>query len=256
MAGTDMDPEVARGLFEEGATLVLLGVPQGSVLGLDYKPWTLGRRFRGVKMIPPGLHFLNSNEACGDIGPKTGLLLSLKPREVLVAHWNQREDDLEFTWDPEEITQCNMDRRYALNSVLERHYKEQPHGVLGELQFALVCFLMGNVCEFFEHWKSLQALPCRSEEAVKERKELYPGLIAVLCHQLGEIPPHFFVDIVLQNDFLPSTLQVRFPLQFPSQIQPKQKWTDELFKFGFNLNLINCHPTLFPSVLIVSCGNT
>uniref|UniRef100_A0A671NY99 Protein AAR2 homolog n=1 Tax=Sinocyclocheilus anshuiensis TaxID=1608454 RepID=A0A671NY99_9TELE len=220
MAGTDMDPEVARGLFEEGATLVLLGVPQGSVLGLDYKTWTLGPWFRGVKMIPPGLHFLNSNEACGDIGPKTDLFLSLKPWEVLVAHWNQREDDLEFTRDPEEaerirITQCNMDRSYALNSVLERHYKEQPLGVLGELQFALVCFLMGNVYEAFEHWKSLQALLCRSEEAMKERKELYPGLIAVLCHQLGEIPPHFFVDIVSQNDFLTSTLQVRL-FQFAS----------------------------------------
>uniref|UniRef100_A0A672NJI5 Protein AAR2 homolog n=1 Tax=Sinocyclocheilus grahami TaxID=75366 RepID=A0A672NJI5_SINGR len=289
MAGTDMDPEVARGLFEEGATLVLLGVPQGSVLGLDYKPWTLGRRFRGVKMIPPGLHFLNSNEACGDIGPKTGLLLSLKPREVLVAHWNQREDDLEFTWDPEEAERMRANLRELLRShsvtwigvtlstlCLRGIIKSSRTGMYkssyyhlcteilsyrmslfaGELQFALVCFLMGNVCEFFEHWKSLQALPCRSEEAVKERKELYPGLIAVLCHQLGEIPPHFFVDIVLQNDFLPSTLQVRFPLQFPSQIQPKQKWTDELFKFGFNLNLINCHPTLFPSVLIVSCGNT
>ncbi len=102
-----MAPEVALGLFEEGATLVLLGVPQGSVLGLDYKSWTLGPRFRGVKMIPPGLHFLHycsasANEACGDVGPKMGLFLSLKPREVLVAHWNPREEDLEFSRDPEE----------------------------------------------------------------------------------------------------------------------------------------------------------
>uniref|UniRef100_A0A672NKV7 Protein AAR2 homolog n=1 Tax=Sinocyclocheilus grahami TaxID=75366 RepID=A0A672NKV7_SINGR len=296
MAGTDMDPEVARGLFEEGATLVLLGVPQGSVLGLDYKPWTLGRRFRGVKMIPPGLHFLNSNEACGDIGPKTGLLLSLKPREVLVAHWNQREDDLEFTWDPEEAERMRANLRELLRShsvtwigvtlstlclrgiikssrtLLMKIYYHLCTEILsyrmslfaGELQFALVCFLMGNVCEFFEHWKSLQALPCRSEEAVKERKELYPGLIAVLCHQLGEIPPHFFVDIVLQNDFLPSTLQVPFmsrssrPLQTEVflMLESSMIHCKLIFRFGFNLNLINCHPTLFPSVLIVSCGNT
>uniref|UniRef100_A0A673J7F2 Protein AAR2 homolog n=1 Tax=Sinocyclocheilus rhinocerous TaxID=307959 RepID=A0A673J7F2_9TELE len=269
MAGTDMDPEVARGLFEVGATLVLLGVPQGSVLGLGYKTWTLGPRFRGVKMIPPGLHFLNSNEACGDIGPKTGLFLSLKPRELLVAHWNQREDELEFSmrsassgtqrrpsaygptsenWTPTQITQCNMDRSYALNSVLERHYKEQPLGVLGELQFALVCFLVGNVYEAFEHWKSLQALLCRSEEAMKERKDLYPGLIAVLCHQLGEIPPHFFVDIVSQNDFLPSTLQFASSPGVDSTLRKRaeqfQVHLTKRFRWDFDADLDECAPVL------------
>ncbi|KAL0159001.1 hypothetical protein M9458_047077, partial [Cirrhinus mrigala] len=83
---------------------------------------------------------------------------------------------------------------------------------VGELQFAFVCFLVGNVYEAFEHWKSLLALLCRSEEAMKERKDLYLGLIAVLYHQLGEIPPDFFVDIVSQNNFLTSTLQVHKPL--------------------------------------------
>lgn len=78
----------------------------------------------------------------------------------------------------------------------------------GELQFAFVCFLIGNVYDGFEHWKRLLALLCRSEEAMRKRKELYLGLIAVLYHQLGEIPPDFFVDIVSQNNFLTSTLQV------------------------------------------------
>lgn len=78
----------------------------------------------------------------------------------------------------------------------------------GELQFAFVCFLIGNVYEGFEHWKRLLALLCRSEEAMKKHKDLFLGLIAVLYHQLGEIPPDFFVDIVSQNNFLTSTLQV------------------------------------------------
>lgn len=78
----------------------------------------------------------------------------------------------------------------------------------GELQFAFVCFILGNVYEGFEHWKSLLTLLCRSEETMRKRKELYLGLIAVLYHQLGEVPPDFFVDIVSQNNFLTSTLQV------------------------------------------------
>lgn len=71
-----------------------------------------------------------------------------------------------------------------------------------------MCFLVGNVYEGFEHWKSLLALLCRSEEAMRKRKDLYLGLITVLYHQLGEVPPDFFVDIVSQNNFLTSTLQV------------------------------------------------
>lgn len=41
-----------------------------------------------------------------------------------------------------------------------------------------------------------------------KQKELYLELIAVLYHQLGEIPTDFFVDIVSQDNFLTATLQV------------------------------------------------
>lgn len=78
----------------------------------------------------------------------------------------------------------------------------------GELQFAFVCFLLGNVYEAFEHWKQLLNLLCRSEEAMMKHHTLYVNLISILYHQLGEIPADFFVDIVSQDNFLTSTLQV------------------------------------------------
>lgn len=78
----------------------------------------------------------------------------------------------------------------------------------GELQFAFVCFLLGNVYEAFEHWKQLLNLLCRSEEAMVKHHTLYINLISILYHQLGEIPADFFVDIVSQDNFLTSTLQV------------------------------------------------
>lgn len=53
-----MDPEVARQMFEEGGTLVLLGMPIGTEFGIDLNFWNVGEKFRGVKMIPPGLHFV------------------------------------------------------------------------------------------------------------------------------------------------------------------------------------------------------
>lgn len=78
-----------------------------------------------------------------------------------------------------------------------------------ELQFAFICFLIGNVYDAFEHWKRLLNILCRSEEAIAKYQELYANLIFVLYHQLNEIPSDFFVDIVSQDNFLTSTLQVR-----------------------------------------------
>lgn len=91
------------------------------------------------------------------------------------------------------------------------------------MQFAFVCFLLGNVYEGFEHWKQLLTLLCRSEDTMRKRKELYLGLITVLYHQLGEIPPDFFVDIVSQHNFLTSTLQVKKHIS-SSFINPKNTY--------------------------------
>lgn len=373
-SSVDMDPDVARRLFEEGATLVLLGVPQGTELGLDYKSWKVGPRFRGVKMIPPGLHFLhyssvNSPKCGSEIGPKTGLFLSLKPRDVVLASWDPKMEDLDFSasenqeevsrvraslheldphlgpypyevmrkWvslsdhiseelatnlqplsgrvcafsdvipvlemrhtkdreqqprndtacqsmregldrlpqmkvregtelrfsdipektyppgaTPAEITHCSMDLSYALETVLEKNYDQQPLNLLGELQFAFVCFLIGNVYEGFEHWKRLMVLLCRSEESIKTRKDLYLALISVLYHQLGEIPPDFFVDIVSQSNFLTSTLQDFFQFATGPGVDGTLRKRAEKFKahltkkfsWDFDVDLDDCAPVV------------
>ena len=54
----EMPPGVARRLFAEGAVLVLVDVPERTEFGIDYNCWTVGPRFRGIKMIPPGFHFI------------------------------------------------------------------------------------------------------------------------------------------------------------------------------------------------------
>ena len=58
MCVTAMDQEVARRLFAEGAALVLLDVPERTEVGIDYNCWSVGPRFKGIKMIPPGFHFV------------------------------------------------------------------------------------------------------------------------------------------------------------------------------------------------------
>lgn len=81
-----------------------------------------------------------------------------------------------------------------------------------ELQFAFICFLIGNVYDAFEHWKKLLNVLCRSEDAIGKHQVLYTKLISVLYYQLSEIPADFFVDIVSQDNFLTSTLQVCYQL--------------------------------------------
>lgn len=54
----EMDQELAKRLFVEGACLVILGVPLGTEIGIDLKSWETADKFRGIKMIPPGLHFV------------------------------------------------------------------------------------------------------------------------------------------------------------------------------------------------------
>jgi len=56
--GTEMTPEVSQRLFKEGATFVFLDVPVGTEIGIDMQSWNTGEKFKGIKMIPPGLHFV------------------------------------------------------------------------------------------------------------------------------------------------------------------------------------------------------
>ncbi|CAI8012816.1 Protein AAR2 homolog [Geodia barretti] len=91
-----MEPELARRLFAEGAVLVLLDVPQRTEFGIDYNSWSVGPKFKGVKMIPPGLHFVYycAVSKQGDAAPRTGFFHFFKRQEVLVMKWDHKTEDL------------------------------------------------------------------------------------------------------------------------------------------------------------------
>ena len=69
------DPSVARRLEVEGATMVILGVLPSTEIGVDLNSWNMGEKFCGVKMIPPGIHFVyysSVNLATQSTAPRTG----------------------------------------------------------------------------------------------------------------------------------------------------------------------------------------
>lgn len=53
-----MNQDIANQLFEVGAFILFLDAPPNLEFGIDYNAWTIGPLFKGVKLIPPGLHFI------------------------------------------------------------------------------------------------------------------------------------------------------------------------------------------------------
>lgn len=58
MEQTSISNELALNLLKDGGTFIFLDAPVGMEFGVDMKSWTTGEKFKGVKMIPPGPHFL------------------------------------------------------------------------------------------------------------------------------------------------------------------------------------------------------
>ena len=59
MSAMQVDNDTAVRLLKEGGTFIFLDVPPGMEFGIDLKIWTTGDQFKGVKMIPPGAHYIH-----------------------------------------------------------------------------------------------------------------------------------------------------------------------------------------------------
>ncbi|CAL5324412.1 unnamed protein product [Camellia sinensis] len=92
-----MDPETALGFVKHGATLLLLDVPPHTLVGIDTQMFSVGPAFKGIKMIPPGPHFLYyspSNREGNEFSPIIGFFVDASPSEVIVRQWDQQEERL------------------------------------------------------------------------------------------------------------------------------------------------------------------
>jgi len=332
--GDGMPADVARRLFAEGAVLVMLGVPAGTEFGVDYNTWTVGPRFKGVKMVPPGVHFVHYSSARPgehDTGPRTGFFVELKPQQVVMRQWNVATEALEEVTDAEqelnrhrggllalepdlgpypfdglrrwlaltsklspavvtrlrpvsdntcskskpdgpttaaaaveaqgcgirfthiprrhfppgataaEITRCSMDRSYTLRAVLDS-VSNDVDGLLGEVQYAFVSFLICHVLDAFEQWKKLVALLCSCEDALAETPKLFHDFIGILLFELREMPEDFFRDVVSRDNFLAASLRTLYatidssmgaPVGLKQRAAMLQKFVTERFNWDF-----------------------
>jgi A1 cistron-splicing factor AAR2 len=112
----NLSPEEALRRLDDTASLVCLGVPQGTEFGIDLRSWVVGEHFQGLKLIPPGLHYVywrcelaprcgtapltgsgprsSPNVRGGASSPRTGQFVFVKAQQVLVQQWNVATEDL------------------------------------------------------------------------------------------------------------------------------------------------------------------
>ncbi|KAG0565678.1 hypothetical protein KC19_7G006300 [Ceratodon purpureus] len=90
-----MDSEDALKLVKQGASLLILDVPPSTSFGIDQQMFVVGPNFKGVKMMPPGPHFIYYSVASrhgGDTSPITGFFLYVSSSEVIVKSWDPKQE--------------------------------------------------------------------------------------------------------------------------------------------------------------------
>ncbi|XP_059490415.1 protein AAR2 homolog [Neocloeon triangulifer] len=92
----EMDQELAKRMLIEGGTLAFLDVPEGTEFGMDMKTWVVDYNFKGMKMIPPGVHYISysARNKHGDVSPRVGFFHNFKKSEILVRKWDTKEEDI------------------------------------------------------------------------------------------------------------------------------------------------------------------
>lgn len=92
----EMPQDMARILYEEGALLIIAGIPTGTEIGVDLSPNKVDDMFRGVKMIPPGAHFVYTaaEGTYGDTAARVGFIHFFKKQEIVIHEWDQNTEEL------------------------------------------------------------------------------------------------------------------------------------------------------------------
>ncbi|ONM18939.1 AAR2 protein family [Zea mays] len=120
-AAARMDPEVATELVRKGATLLLLDVPQRTLFGIDTQMFSVGPKFKGMKMVPPGAHFVyycSPNRHGNEFAPTVGFFLTTHQSEVIVRKWDVQEERLIKLSEEEDIRYSEAVRHFEFDDQL------------------------------------------------------------------------------------------------------------------------------------------
>ncbi|XP_021737225.1 protein AAR2 homolog [Chenopodium quinoa] len=161
-----MEQEKALELVKQGSTLLFLDVPQYTLIGIDTQVFSAGPEFKGIKMIPPGVHFIfysSSTKDGKEFSPIIGFFIETSPSEVVVRKWNLEEERLVKVPDEEEeryaqaVKQFEFDRHLGpyslsdygdwkrLSNYITKDVIERIEPIGGEITVACESSLVGNI---------------------------------------------------------------------------------------------------------------
>lgn len=99
--------------------------------------------------------------------------------------------------------------------------------MIGELQYAYICFLIGHSLDAFEHWKNLVILFCSCDDVIQKHKNVFFYFIKTLETQIEEMPEEFLADIVMNKNLVYKKLREFFRTIYVNKVD------------GRLLNLVN-----------------
>lgn len=79
-----------------GGVFFVTGVPVGTEFGIDQQSFVVGENFRGVKMIPKGVHFIYcaARGPYNEIAPRVGFVHYFTEEEIVVREWDNEKEEL------------------------------------------------------------------------------------------------------------------------------------------------------------------
>ena len=107
----EMSNDEALRRVQHGGTIIIMDVPPGTEFGIDCTLFTVGEKFRGVKMVPPGLHLVLLGAAGNDV-TRVAEFVRVAPADVHVRRWDPHTETFApgTGHDPEQTARLQMAR--------------------------------------------------------------------------------------------------------------------------------------------------
>ena len=108
----EMSNDEALRRVQHGGTIIIMDVPPGTEFGIDCVLFTVGEKFRGVKMVPPGLHLVLLGAAGNDV-TRVAEFVRVAPADVHVRRWDPHTETFApgTGHDPEQTARLQMGAR-------------------------------------------------------------------------------------------------------------------------------------------------
>ena len=110
------------------------------------------------------------------------MLPAMQPRPGTELNFTSRPDRYPANASASEVTRYSLDSSYVLQQLMIKW--ETPRQLLGEIQMAFLCFIVGQVYTAFEQWKKLLHIACTADEMLVKEPQFFLDLIGDLYFQV------------------------------------------------------------------------